>query len=271
MGKMTLKSYDGLTALVTGASSGIGRLYALRLARQGARVALVARRQAELEAVASEISAQSGEAMVLPCDVADANQVSAAAGDALKRFGAIDILVNNAGYGGHRTFLEWDLADMENMMRVNYFGAMYFTKALLPQMIERKRGWLVFISSVSGRIASPEKTAYAASKFAMTGMAEALSLEVEDAGVHVMTVYPGVVDTPFFDAEMLARMPAGPRRSMVEPEALVDAIFQALAKGKRELTYPGNMAMGYVVRALAPEFLRRQVKRVTGTPGAGKE
>ncbi len=267
---MKLTSYSGLTALVTGASSGIGRLLALGLAQRGARVVLVARRQDELEAAASEISAQSGEAMVLPCDVADADQVSAAARDALQNFGAIDILVNNAGYGGHRTFLEWDLADMERMMRVNYFGALYFTKALLPQMVERKRGWLVFMSSVTGRIASPGKTAYAASKFAMAGMAEALSMEVEDAGVHVMTVYPGVVNTPFFDAEMLARMPDGPRRAMVEPEKLVDAIFQALGEGKRELTYPGNLAMGYAVRALAPEFLRRQVKRVTASPRVQK-
>ena len=265
-GPMRLKSYSGLAALVTGASSGIGRLLALRLAQQGARVALVARRQAELDAVASEIRAQSGESMVLPCDVADADQVTAAAGAALERFGAIDILVNNAGYGGQRTFLEWDLADMERIMRVNYFGAVYFTKALLPQMVERRAGWLVFMASVTGRIASPEKTAYAASKFAMVGLAEALSLEVEDAGVHLLTVYPGVVDTPFFDAEMLERMPPKARRSMVEPDRLVEAIFQALAKGKRELTYPGGLAAGYVVRALAPGFLRQQVQRVTKTP-----
>lgn len=263
---MKLESYSGLTALVTGASSGIGRLLALRLAQRGARVALVARREAELEAVASEIRAQSGEALVLPCDVADADQVTAATRDALQRFGAIDILVNNAGYGGQRSFLEWDLADMERIMRVNYFGAVYFTKALLPQMVERERGWLVFMASVTGRIASPEKTAYAATKFAMVGLAEALSLEVEDAGVHLLTVYPGVVHTPFFSAEMLERMPLKARRSMVEPEGLVDAIFQALAKGKRELTYPGGLAAGYVVRALAPGFLRQQVKRVTRGP-----
>lgn len=266
---MRLESYSGLAALVTGASSGIGRLLALRLARKGARVALVARRQDELEAVAAEIRAHSGDALVLPCDVAEASQVADAARHARQRFGAIDILVNNAGYGGQRTFLEWDLSDMERIMRVNYLGALYFTKALLPQMVERGRGWLVFIASVTGRIASPEKTAYAASKFAMVGMAEALSLEVEDLGVHVLTVYPGVIRTPFFDAGMLARMPAAARRSMVEPDGLVDAIFRALAKGKRELTYPRGLAAGYIVRALAPGFLRRQVRRLTRSPQPG--
>ncbi len=233
---MRLETYSGLTALVTGASSGIGRLLGLRLAQEGARVALVARRETELESVAAKIRAQSGEALVLPCDVADSTQVAASARRALEHFGAIDILVNNAGYGGQRTFLDWDIEDMERIMRVNYFGALYFTKALLPQMVERKRGWLVFISSVTGRIASPEKTAYAATKFAMTGFAEALSLEVEDAGVHLLTVYPGVIHTPFFNAQMLDDMPDKTRRSMVEPEGLVNAILGALAKGKRELT-----------------------------------
>ena len=260
---MRLETYSGLTALVTGASSGIGRLLGLRLAQEGARVALVARRETELESVAAKIRAQSGEALVLPCDVADSSQVAASARLALEHFGAIDILVNNAGYGGQRTFLDWDIEDMVRIMRVNYFGALYFTKALLPQMVKRKRGWLVFISSVTGRIASPEKTAYAASKFAMTGFAEALSLEVEDAGVHLLTVYPGVVQTPFHNAQMLEDMPEKTRRSMVKPEGLVDAIFGALAKGKRELTYPGGIAAGYVVRALAPGFLRQQVMRVT--------
>ena len=85
----------------------------------------------------------------------------------------------------------------------------------------------------------------------------------------VLSVYPGVVNTPFFTAEMLERMPASSRRSMVEPEGLVEAIFGALAKGKRELTYPGGLAAGYVVRALAPGFLRKQVLRVTKGPRSG--
>lgn len=260
---MKLENYQGRTALVTGASSGIGRQLALRLAKEGARVALVARRESELESLAAEIRAQSGEAIVLPCDVSNAAEVAATAKQALEQLGSIDILVNNAGYGGHSTFLDWDMEDIERLMRVNYFGALYFTKALLPQMVDRKTGWLVFISSVSGRIASPEKAAYAATKFAMTGFAEALSMEVEPSGVHLLTVYPGVIDTPFFSDQMLSKMSQKTRDSMAKPDGLVEAIVNGLAKGKREVTYPGGLAMGYVVRALAPEFLRNQVKRVT--------
>jgi short-subunit dehydrogenase len=258
-----LKSYREIRALVTGASSGIGALLARRLAGEGARLALVARREAELQKLAEEIRAAGGDALALPCDVGDAEQVASASARALEHLGGVDLLVNNAGYGHHRAFLDWDLADMERVMRVNYLGALYFTKALLPQMVERRRGWLVFVASVAGRIATPEEAAYAASKFAMVGLAEALSLEVEDAGVHVLTVCPGVIRTPFFDEEALARMPPVARRQMVEPEGLVDAILRALARGKRELTYPRAIALAYAVRALAPGFLRCQVKRNT--------
>ncbi len=270
-----LSTYRDCRALVTGASSGIGRLLALRLAGRGARVGLVARRAEELEALAREIRSAGGEAEALACDVAEREQVTACVGRALERFGHIDLLVNNAGYGHHRPFLEWDLTDMERVMRVNYLGALYFTKLLLPQMVERRRGWLVFMASVAGKIASPEESAYAASKFALLGLAEALSLEVEDAGVHVLSVCPGTIDTPFFDAEALRRMPPVARRSMVEPEQLVDAILRALAKGRRELTFPRAIATGYIVRALAPGFMRRQVKRFTigalKGPAGGRE
>lgn len=258
-----LTSYQGLVALVTGASSGIGRRLALRLGRKGARVALVARRREALATLADEIGEAGGEALVLPCDVAERAQAEEACARALDHFGAVDLLVNNAGYGRHRPFLEWDLADMERVMRVNYLGSLYFTKALLSRMVERGRGWVVFMASVAGRIATPEESAYAAAKFAMVGLAEALSLELEDAGVHVLTIFPGVIRTPFFDAETLARMPPVARRQMVEPDGLVEAILKALAQGRRELTYPRRLGIAYLVRALAPGFFRRQVKRVT--------
>ncbi len=255
-----LSSYQGLTAVVTGASSGIGRALALRLASEGARVALVARRRAELEAVASQIG---GDALVLPCDVADRAQVDAAAAEAIARFGAVDLLVNNAGYGHHRRFLDWNVDDMERMMRVNYIGALYWTKALLPQMVERKRGWLVFVSSVAGKIGVPLESAYAATKFAMLGLAEGLSIELEDAGVHVLSVCPGTVRTDFFDEEALATMPPASRRLMIEPEEVAGATIEALRSGKREITVPRRLGVAYVVKALAPGLLRRGVKRST--------
>jgi len=261
-----LTSYRGLGALVTGASSGIGRLLALRFARDGARVALVARREAALAELAEEIRRAGGEALVVPCDVAEREQVAAAADRVAADFGAVDLLVNNAGFGGHRLFLDWDLADMERLVRVNLLGTVYWTKALLPAMAERGRGWVVFMASVAGRIASPGEAIYAASKFAVVGLARALSMEVEERGVHVLTVCPGAIRTDFFDADDLAAMPAVAKRSMLEPEPLVDAIVKALARGRREMTFPRSIAAAYPVGALAPGVLRAAVKRVTLTP-----
>lgn len=258
-----LVDFTGRTALITGASSGIGRLLALRIAAAGATVGLVARREPELEALAEEIRAGGGEAVPLVCDVADRQQALASAEEAVNALGRIDLLVNNAGYGHHRRFLDWDLEDMERVMRVNFLGTLYFTKALLPAMVERGSGWLVFIASAAGRIAPADETAYAASKHAMVGLAGSLSLEVEDAGVHVLTVCPGAIRTPFFDDEALARLPAVARRQMAEPEDLVEAIMDALARGKRELTFPRWIASGYVAQALAPSFFRGQLKKHT--------
>ena len=258
-----LTSYENKAALVTGASSGMGRLLALRLARGGARVALVARREAELADLAGEIERGGGKAIVVPCDVADRSQVFAAADKAVAGLGNIDILVNNAGYGHHRRFLEWDLDDMERMMRVNYFGTLYWTKALLPQMVARHTGWLIVMASVAGRLGVPEESAYAASKFAQVGLAEALAIELEDSGVHVLTVCPGTINTPFFDAEALDRMPPVSKRMMIEPEVVVDAIMAALARGKHDITVPRFIAVSYLVRLLAPEFMRRNTKRST--------
>jgi len=258
-----LTDYADKTAIVTGASSGMGRLLAVRFARAGARVGLVARREAELRQVAAEIERQGGTALVLPCDVGDRSEVFAAAQQALGTFGTVDILVNNAGYGHHRRFLEWDLDDMERMLRVNFLGTLYWTKALLPGMVERRRGWIVFMASVAGKLGVPEESAYAASKFAQVGLAEALSFEVEDAGVHVLTVCPGTINTPFFDAEALARMPPVAKRMMIEPERVIDAVMDALARGKHEITVPRFIAMGYLIRVLAPGFMRRNTKRTT--------
>jgi short-subunit dehydrogenase len=258
-----LGSLRGVRALVTGASSGIGRALSLRLAREGARVALLARREQALEALAAEIRAAGGEAFPLACDVADRASAEASCARALELLGGLDLLVNNAGYGHHRPFLEWDVDDMERMLRVNYLGTLYVTRALLPAMVAGGGGWLVFVASVAGRIASPDESAYAASKFAVVGLAGALTLELEPHGVHVLTVCPGVIDTPFFDEQALARMPPVALRSMVPVEGLVDAILDALARGRHELTYPRGIAAGYVVQALAPGFMRRQVKRTT--------
>ena len=258
-----LKSYQGLGAVVTGASSGIGRELALRLAARGVEVALVARRKEQLEELAAQITGQGGRAVALPCDVSDRRAVEASASFALERLGKVDLLINNAGYGRHRDYVSSAVADMEQMMRTNYLGSLYWAHALLPSMLERGSGWMVFMASVAGRIAPPGEGAYSATKFATVGLAESLSIEVEDAGVHVLTVCPGTGRTDFFDDEALRAMPAAARRSMVEAGQVDDAVLWALERGKRMITYPRKLSGAYLVKALMPGLFRTGVKRAT--------
>lgn len=261
MAKLTTMA--GRTALITGASSGLGRRLARRLGAEGARVILVARRAAALEASAAEVRAAGGEAVVLPCDVADRAAVERAAREVGERHGPVDLLVNNAGVGERRRFVEMSVDEMEGMFRVNFLGALYWTRALVESMVARGEGWIVFMASVAGRLGVPGESAYAASKFALVGLAETLSMELEDAGVHVLTVCPAAVDTPFFDAADRERLPAVARRSMLSPDDVVDQVRAALRRGRREITVPRRLEAVYVLRALCPSLVRSGTRRTT--------
>lgn len=262
--------WRGAGAVVTGASSGIGEALARRLAREGARVVLVARREDELERVAGEIRTAGGEAHVLPCDLADPEAAFEAGEEAERRLGAgaVEILVNNAGYGGHRPVVAWPLDDIQRMMAVNYLSSVAFTKAVLPGMLRAGTGSLVFVASVAGKVPTPLEAPYAASKAALLSFAEALSYEVEDRGVDVLSVCPGVIDTGFFKEEDWAAMPEVAKRGVVAVDGLIDQMMKALARGKREITYPASIAVAYPVRALAPAFFHHSVKRSTRSGGS---
>src|SRR5262249_36334503 len=127
-----LTDYRDTAGIVTGASSGIGAQLARDLAARGMRVALLARRADRLRELAAEVRAAGGEALPLPCDVADRGSVETAVRTAIDRFGRVDLLVNNAGYGRHVLFKDHDVADIERMMRTNYLGMVWATKAVLP-------------------------------------------------------------------------------------------------------------------------------------------
>jgi short-subunit dehydrogenase len=257
--------WRGAGAIVTGASSGIGEALAQRLARDGARVVLVARRETELERVAEAIRSAGGEAHALPCDLSD-TRAAVVAGEAAERLlgpSGVDIVINNAGYGGHRLVVDWPLDDIERMTAVNYLSSVALTKAVLPGMLKRGSGTLVFVASVAGKVPVPLEAPYAATKAALLAFGEALRYEVEDDGVSVLCVCPGVIDTPFFGEEDLAVMPNVAKRGMVPVEGLVESVMKALARGRRELTFPASIATAYPVKALAPGFFHRSVKRTT--------
>lgn len=179
------------TAVITGASRGIGRAIALRLADRWDIVAL-ARSAGDLDALAREIAEAGGRCRALPVDIADAAAVERALGGV-----DADVLVNNAGVGVIRPLVELTLEDWRRQMGVNLDGMFHVTRALLPGMLARGAGHIVNIGSLAGRNPFVGGTCYGATKHAVIGFTESLMLEVRDAGVRVSLIMPGSVDTAF--------------------------------------------------------------------------
>lgn len=261
----------GRAAIVTGASSGIGRDAAIDLARRGARVGVCARRVEKLEETIEACRKFTPDSHAYPCDLRDRRQVHDMAAAAMRDLGPIDILVNNAGAGAYHLFLEAPEEEFEELMRTNYFSALYCTREVVPSMVERRTGAVVFISSMAGRVANWRHTAYAASKFAMTGLAEALYYEMKPKGVHVAVINPGVIRTELMDKAV----EFDHLRHIVEPnllgtEVVTRAIAKAIEKERFELFAPAHYGILWKLRALVPRTLMRvtelYVERVVCRP-----
>lgn len=197
---MTAQEFDGRIAVVTGASSGIGRATALMLAARGARVALFARSLDKLR----EIAGGHGERMLpVAGDVAAPDDIERLFRETEERFGACDLLVNNAGMYIAKALHDMTPEEWDRVFAVNVRGAFLASRRALPEMIARKSGAIVNVASISGVI-GPEKfpgfTSYNASKAALIGLTEALAVEVKGHGVRVNCVSPGSVDTPMWAA-----------------------------------------------------------------------
>ncbi len=187
---MTLKDK---TAVVTGASSGIGEATSRLLAKEGCNVVLAARREDRLSALAAELGA-----LAVPTDVTDAAACAALVARTVERFGSLDILVNNAGIGLYASIADGDPEDWRKMFDVNVLGVLYTTRAAVRYMLERGSGDVVFVSSLAGRrVPRADGTVYAATKHAITAVAEGLRMDVYEKGIRVINVEPGLVRTEF--------------------------------------------------------------------------
>jgi short-subunit dehydrogenase len=254
-------------AIVTGASRGIGRAITLALAARGVRVLALARSADDLAAVAAEARRLAPESTSAVCDVGSWADVQTAIASAVERFGRIDVVVNNAGFGSYAPFLEADLDEFHELMRVNYFGSLYVTRAVLPTLLRQRSGHLVFIASVAGRIASPRHTGYAATKFAVVGLAESLAYELEPHGIRITTVNPGTVATDFFNRTSFRDFPEGPRKMMIAPEAVAAATLRAIERETPEVFVPRALRFPYVLKVLAPRLFRAGAMRYARRQG----
>ncbi len=257
-----LTDYANKTAVITGASSGIGAEFARVIAARGARVALVARRRERLEELAGEITAKGGEASVHPCDVSQRAAVEATSRDIVHRWGGVDLLINNAGYGRHMLWRDQDVDDIERMTQTNYLGPVYWMKSVLPGMRARGRGWIVNISSLAGVLPQPDEASYSATKFALTGLSEALAYELAPHGIHVMVVHPALVRTEMFTPEVMARLPRSAAGSFIDTDAFVAAALRALARGEISVILPRRFRLVALLRALSPRLIGAALARV---------
>ena len=190
-----MENLQGKTAFVSGASQGIGRACALALAKMGARVALAARNEAKLEAVAAEIEAAGGQAKPFLMDVSEEASIQAAAKAAIAHFGAVEILVNNAGITRDTLLLRMKRADWDAVMTTNLTGAFLLTQALLNPMLRARWGRIINVSSVVGRTGQAGQANYSASKAGLIGFTRSMAREVASRSVTVNAVAPGYIET----------------------------------------------------------------------------
>src|SRR3954468_8325129 len=224
---------------ITGASAGIGRATALRLARDGAAIVACARRADRLEQLGHEIEAAGGRALTVVADVtreADMNDLVACA---VERFGRLDVMICNAGFAVYGAIDDIRPDQMHKLVDVNYFGTYYATRAALPIFRRQGTGHIVMVSSIVGKRGVPFMGAYSATKFAQVGLAECLRAELIGTGIHVSVVFPVSTDTEFFD--VMSRETGtdvtkafGPRQTV---EQVADAIARAIERPVPEV-YP---------------------------------
>ena len=249
---------SGTSVLVTGSSSGIGAAVARHLGRYGCRLALFARRAAELAAVAREVEAAGGTALVVPGDVRNLAEVRAAHERVAREVGPVDVAFLNAGIGDVTTITRFSAEQIRRLFEVNVIGLVNWLEALLPAMVERRSGTIVGTSSLARDRGLPSSGPYSASKAAVSVMLEALRVEGVACGIKVVTFEPGFVKTPL-TAKHRFKMPY-----LLEADDAAARLCRAVAAGERVVRFPLPLALlSRATGLLPPALADRVVARVT--------
>jgi short-subunit dehydrogenase len=255
------------TTIITGASDGIGAEMARQLAQQhGQQAALVlaARNAQALEAVAAQCAALGAQTLVVPTDVSVEAQCRHLVEQTVERFGRVDALINNAGISAQALFSDvkaQDLGWYEQLMRINLWGSVWCTHAALPHL-KASGGHIVAVSSLAGLVGVPGRTAYSASKFAMTGFFEALRTELRGADVSVTTAYPGVVLTNIRSRGLNAAGQAAGSSGLKEANAMTveecaRLILDGMARRKREVVMTRKGKWGRFIKLIFPGVVEK--------------
>ena len=244
--------FEGKVALITGGSSGIGLATARLLAENGAHTWLLARREDLLREAQAEVEtchrAPGQFCRTIYADVSQVEQVNQAVARVIEKSGVPDLVINSAGVVQPGYFQDLDLEDFHWMMDVNYFGSVHVTRAVLPAMLPRRSGHIVFISSMAGLIGVLGYTAYSASKFALRGFSDALRSELKPEGIGVSIVFPSDTDTPQLAYDNQHKPPewkaTGANPKAMRPEAVARAILKGVSR-KRYMIIPGAESKSY--------------------------
>ena len=242
---MTRRKIADSRAIVTGASSGIGRAIALELARFGAELVISARRRERLEQVAAEIRSLGRRAEIVAGDLTDANVRQALLACAEQKLGGLDMLVNNAGVAALGPFEDANPGRLRQIFELNFFSLVELTRAALPVLKRGRKPIVVNIGSIVGRVAVPHLSEYSAAKFAVRGFSDALRAELHGRGVDVLLVSPATVETEIWErmleetAPTVWRAPRG-----LTPAAVATATVRAIRRGRREVL-PGLEAKAF--------------------------
>ena len=242
--------------LLTGATGGLGRAIARELHARGAHLLLTGRKQDALEALCMSLG--DGRAEAFAADLAQRADVDALPG----RVGRVDILVHNAGLPGSGRLETFTPGEIDRVLDVNLRAGIMLTRALMPAMVERGSGHLVYISSMAGKVAPPRASIYASTKYALRGFALALGDDLDRTGVGVSVVFPGPIDEAGMQADTGVKMPAGvPHRY---PRDVANAVVKAVDKNLAEINVADPIqSLGVLLAGVAPRALRR-MKRVAG-------
>jgi len=259
---MSTRILQDARAIVTGASSGIGRELAAELAGQGVQVILVARREGRLRELTEQIRAAGGRAHLIAGDITDPAVRRQAIDAARSQFGGLDVLVNNAGVGARGLFEDADPARARKIMEVNFFALVEMTRLALPLLKEGRRPMVVNVSSILGHRGVPHCSEYCASKFAVQGFSEAIRAEFTRHGIDVFVVSPGITATEFSE-HLIERtsQPAWPEHKAMPAAEVARRTVRAIRAGRHEVMPSTPAKLLYWLNRLAPRLVDRLVTR----------
>ena len=261
-----MSRFPDKVVFITGASSGIGAAVALEFAREGAKLALAARRTDRLEALRAEIEAFGGTALALACDVTDRASIDQAVALTVAELGGIDVVLANAGFGVSGAATRLETEDYRRQFETNVFGVIDTVYATLPHLMAR-RGRLAIVSSVMGRVGLPASAPYCASKFAVLGFAESIYYDLAGAGVSVTCINPGIVASEIRSVnnrgEFTGKPDPASRRLIMPVGVAARKMVRAIYKKKPEYTFTGHGVFVVFVNRHFPRTARALIRFFT--------